>query len=864
MKKNLSIFFFFPLFLSAQVKDDFNDGDFISNPTWSGDNTKWEILIGQLHSIDSIANNIFYISTPSSRATNAQWEFCVNLKFNTSSLNYVDIFLTSDSANLKSTNNNGYFVRVGNTLDEICLYRKNGGVITKIIDGTDGTLNTSNNIVKTKVTRNSVNMWKLERDITGTGNNYFTEGTTTDATFNTSNYFGVLVKQSTSSFFGKHYFDDFYAGQIIVDTISPKIDSLVVLSQNQLDVYFSETVDTTSANTETNYFVNNGIGNSFIALRDAGNFSLVHLSFTNNFIHKMYHTLTVMNVQDMSANTIVSAVDSFLYYVPQIHDVVINEIMSDINPIPPVLPAYEYLELYNRTNFPINLNGWKLSDATSTITLPNITILPDSFYILTSVAGASAFGINISVVGIQSFLSLNDAGDNMILRDVSGNIISFAFYTTDWYHDVVKQNGGWALEQIDPNNFCGGTNNWKASVNVKGGTPGIKNSVYASNPDVTAPKLIHATVITSNMIQLFFNEIMDSISLMNFSAYTIDNIGNPTKVNFVGPNYMSVLLFLPTPILSGTIYTVTLNSNVKDCAGNSIYNINTAKFAIAQSSSANDIIINEVLFDPKTNGVEWVEIYNRSAKVIDLKELYLCSQDDAGVFTDITQIAPEGYLIFPQDYFVLSTDDSKIKNQYSAPNMEGFINMTSIPPLNNDSDHVFIINQSQTIIDKLFYHSKWHLPLLNDTKGISLERINFDNLTQNETNWHSAAESMGGATPAYKNSQYTNEETGTEVTVSPKIFSPDNDGNNDVLSINYLFDTPGMVGNVNIYDSRGRLVRTLIRNELLATSGFFFWDGITNDRQKANIGIYIVYFEAFSTKGNVKKYKMTCVVAEKH
>lgn len=852
----------FPVSGYAQVTDNFSDGDFTSNPTWSGDNSEWEILIGQLHGIDSIANDTFYLSTPSALSVPAQWEFWVNLKFNTSSLNYVKVFLTSDSADLTKTTN-GYYVQIGNTADEISLYEKNGATAAKIIDGADGVTNYSNTIFKIKITRDAANLWTLQRDSTGTGNFYVTEGTVTNSTFSTSAYFGLLVKQSTSGFFGKQYFDDFYVGPIIVDTTPPSIASLNAISQNQLDVYFNEGVDTTTANVETNYSANNGIGNPSSALRDAGIPSLVHLSFATNFPNGIWNTLTVTGVKDFSSNAIISAVDSFYYYVPQMHDVQINEIMADVNPVPVSVPAYEYLELYNRTNFPLNLSGWKLSDATSTVTLPNITILPDSFYVLTSTTAAPFFS-GISVAGVASFPTLNDAGDDMVLRDANGNIISFALYDLTWYHDAVKEDGGWSVEQIDPNNPCGGINNWKASVDNSGGTPGRKNSVNASNPDVAAPKLLRATVVAADTIQLFFNEPMNSASLMNISAYTIDNgIGNPISANPVEPDYAGVILSLPSSLAVGPIYIVTVNGTAKDCAGNSIGNSNTAKFAIAQPASVNDVAVNEVLFDPNTNGVEWVEIYNRSNKVIDLKELSLCSQDDAGLLNSINQIAPGGYLIFPQDYFVLSTNGSAIKTQYSTPNPEGFIDMSSIPSLSNDSDRVLIINQTQTIIDKLFYHSDWHLPLLNNTKGISLERINYDNATQDESNWHSAAESVGGATPAYKNSQYTEGDAGNEITISPEVFSPDNDGYNDVLSISYAFDSPGMIGNVQIYDSRGRLEKKLVRNELLATSGTFFWDGITDEKLKARIGIYVVYFEVFDTKGKVKKYKRSCVVGGK-
>ena len=47
------------------------------------------------------------------------------------------------------------------------------------------------------------------------------------------------------------------------------------------------------------------------------------------------------------------------------YDIVIDEIMAD--PSPQVgLPSNEWIELNNTTTFPINLQGWKISDATGT------------------------------------------------------------------------------------------------------------------------------------------------------------------------------------------------------------------------------------------------------------------------------------------------------------------------------------------------------------------------------------------------------------------------------------------------------------------------------------------------------------------
>ena len=157
-----------------------------------------------------------------------------------------------------------------------------------------------------------------------------------------------------------------------------------------------------------------------------------------------------------------------------------------------------------------------------------------------------------------------------------------------------------------------------------------------------------------------------------------------------------------------------------------------------------------------------------------------------------------------------------------------------------------------------------HFGLLTITDGISLERIDFDRTTQDRTNWHSAAEAVGYGTPGYKNSQYSDAgETESAIEITPEIFSPDEDGVNDVVNINYHFDSPGFTANVTVYDSKGRIVKHLIQNELLGVKGTFSWDGINNDREKARIGIYIFYFEVFDLSGTVKHYKKTCVLAGK-
>jgi flagellar hook assembly protein FlgD len=96
--------------------------------------------------------------------------------------------------------------------------------------------------------------------------------------------------------------------------------------------------------------------------------------------------------------------------------------------------------------------------------------------------------------------------------------------------------------------------------------------------------------------------------------------------------------------------------------------------------------------------------------------------------------------------------------------------------------------------------------------------------------------------------------------LNPDIFSPDNDGYNDVLEISYTFTEPGHVATIMVYDAGGRLVRSLVQNQLLGNTGSFSWNGITDDNEKASIGYYLILIEVFDLNDNIKQYKKTAVL----
>ncbi len=545
-------------------------------------------------------------------------------------------------------------------------------------------------------------------------------------------------------------------------------------------------------------------------------------------------------------------------------DIVIHEIMADPDPAAGNISYPEYIELYNKKNIAVGLKNWKLCIGTTCKTLPEIFIPADSFLVLTSTASVSLFPSGVNAWGISSFPAISNSGQTIQLLNESGTIISVVSYTEDWYNDEIKKRGGYSLEQIDAHNPCGEGENWGSSTNITGGTPGNKNSISKSNPDQKPPEVTGVSVINPYQIEVFFSEPMDSVTLADTAFYTISRMNSPLKCYPVKPFYKSVVLSLPDTLKQSIMYNLYVGEQIKDCKGNLLKTDNTIRFAIPVPAQKSDLIINEVLFDPKENGAEFIEIYNASPHTIDLKSVFLGHYDSiSNKAYDIEKITGTSCLFFPEDYLVLSENVKLVKKQYTIKNEKAFLNVPDLPSLNNNEGSICLSTASE-VIDGFAYHKDQHFALLKDTKGVSLERVNFSRATNEATNWHSAASSVGYATPGYKNSQSNDFFTDDEFKLYPEVFSPDQDGFNDQVTIYYTMNEPSWSATILIYDSSGRLIRTLVNNDLIGTKGAYSWDGTNDNRERERAGIYIVYMRVFNLSGIIKQYKKVCVLSEKN
>ncbi|MDR1864864.1 MAG: lamin tail domain-containing protein [Bacteroidales bacterium] len=838
----------------AQWTDDFSDGDFSSNPEWTGNTGKFHVDGGWLRLNDDAAGTS-YLSTVSDVAADAVWEFVFRLTFNPSGSSYARVYLTSDQPDLTAPLN-GYFLQLGSTADDICLFRKDGSAVEKLITGRPSLLNASSSHVRVSVTRDIQGKWSLYTKLQSETADVC-EGETEDDRIQTSAFFGVVCTYAKSYSTG-FYFDDFHVdGQSYVDTDAPEVIFLES-GQDQLRIAFSEPVTTTGVREHHFTAAENIFPEQALPDESQTCFTLI---FPESLQCGVSHPLFVAGLTDAEGNIMRDT--TLLFSVPcraALHDIVINEVMADPSPVI-YLPEYEYIELYNRSGKNLEMEGWKLTYGNTVKTFPEYFFTKGSYLLLVhpnAVEEMSAYGTTLPLLGAQSAIT-ND-GQYLMLQDGEGAVISWMEFNMDWYADEYKEAGGWSLEQIDPEQPCSGLFNWKASIDRKGGTPGKENSVFAVNADERLPQIQRIAVPDEHTVILYASKTFGAVT-PSFSTKPEVGVMN---AQIAGSHFDRLELTLQAALQEQQWYEISVSGDMTDCAG---YTVPPAHFRFSppQYVDSMDIIINEVLFQPVAGGYTFIELYNRSQKAVRVSDLQMAMRSADGRLSTPASLTEEPFLLFPGEFLVVSRNTDAIIRQYNAERPECFLRMMNMPSLTKESGRLVLLDKSLRVVDEIHYNNKYHSDFLQESAGVSLERIHPDRNSLDPSNWHTSAQTAGFATPGEKNSQYVEAAASGQnsVTLLPEVFSPDNDGMDDVLNICYRFDIPSPVADVIVLDAAGRRVRYLLRQQILDTDGVITWDGSDELNRKIPAGLYIIYVHVYHASGFNRIFKLPCVLAGK-
>lgn len=620
---------------------------------------------------------------------------------------------------------------------------------------------------------------------------------------------------------------------------------------NGLVVIFSESMDMESL-LEGSYDVTGNLEINEIVPLGGATPNAAILRFSNEMVPGISYRSTLKGMKDCAGNTIESTTFRFgLGRKPDFGELIITEVMYD--PEPAIhLPEHEYIELHNPTEEIMSTSGILLKDSRTFCELPAMHIFPGEYYVIASTSALEVFEGN--VIGVSGFPSLSNTGEMLTLSHDESHVFAVG-YDPGW-HDLDKANGGYSLEMMDIGQPCLEARNWTSSMDPSGGTPGRVNSVVKVVPDRFPPEMIIAIALSNDSIRVDFSELIEPASLGN-SRFSFSPKLTIADVAF-NPDYpKSAYIILSQAMKENLLYSLSI-SGIADCIGNTIRG-GLIKFALPISPSGGEIKLSEVLFNPRVNGVDFVEIYNDSDNYLSLEGWQLANDT---LLEGAVSLAPDHLMMDPRAFLAVTTDSDHLLMNYPKGSKKNIVEVDALPSFPNEEGSVIVFDQGGVLAQRLDYDESYHYRLLEDVDGVSLERISFADQVNRSENWRSAASDVGFATPGYANSQsMLTEQYRQHLVANPKIFVPGNSSSNSAYTlINYQLDRSGQFANVAIYDRNGRLVKKLAQGVSLSTRGFMRWDGDTDKGNVARMGYYLIVFEVYDGNGNTQKLKETVVV----
>ncbi len=822
------------------IQDDFSDGDLNHNPSWLGDtgvfvvNSNREL---QLNAPEAGMSRLFH-SISSSESM--EWRARLRMAFSPSDNNRMEwqVLTSPDSSSafVLAMGKNG-------SEDAIDFYFRGADTDTLLIAGEPGTIVETDNEFWIKLSYNNGG-WRLWADFDGYGW-YRVQGEASFPIMQDS-WLTQFLLQYTSSNVARFYLDDIYVGPPLLDSIPPRVEECRLGTDGSLKLIFSEMMDSTLIHVKQSYVLSD-VGMPVQIDYSVASPRQVILWFEEMLAFDQYYELKMNSLTDTSGLMMADTAVMIFEHRPAPFDVVFNEIMAD--PSPRVeLPEREYIELFNRSEFEQQLNAYRLTVGSRSYALPEYTLAPGSYLFLTSAGACLEYPPTLPCLEVLGNNVVSNEQTFLQLVDTLGEVMAFAEYRVDWFPNSYQADGGWSLECIDPENFCGGKNNWSVSTHFWGGTPGKKNSVLEVNPDFEDFRLIRGFFLDSTSLQLVFSK---SVDWLRFSeANWPPNWPLPDSISSSDP-LLRTMNFYFSPNDSVFHLTEFTLSGMRDVCGNSLLP-GTVRLAFPQYPEPGDVVINELLFNPFENGVDYVELYHRGDKVVDLKQFRTARYDSDGQsYTQVAPLSAGTYLLFPGDYFVLTTNKELVMDHYPSHNAGAFPEFeSSLPTLSNEAGSFLLLDQGMQLIDVLVYEDDWQHPSLADPKGVALERVHPNWPSAEQTTWASAAETVGFGTPGLPNSQWQSTEPQQhDFYLENREFSPDRDGLNDYLFLHYRFDEPGYFLQVSIFDSQGRYVRSLSDYVQVALSGQLSWDGTHDSGGLLPMGVYLIHLAYFHPNG---------------
>lgn len=730
-------------FTFGQVSEGFSDGEVLHHPVWVGDTARFRVnQAKQLQSTTINRSDTAHLSTINKNILNTTWEFYVQINADPSSSNQIRIYLASDHANPDSSSQ-AYFIQIGETgaTDSYDMYKKTGKTLQKLIDGPPRTRSSTDTLKIWLMAIHRVDgYWELYSR-TDTFSNWQSEGSTNDRFMLKSNFFGLSIKH-TSTRSDKFILDHIHVYLHEQDTAAPEFVEMEVHDDSIISILFSEELDTTSLYRVNNYLLNQTIHPVRVKL-NAQNPQLLDIYF-GVIIPNGITSITIPILSDLLGNSTDSIQQFKVNYTGATsntaYDLIFSELMID--PVPSVnLPEVEYIELYNSSANPINIYQWEYINGSTSIRLPNYTIAPSQFVILCKQSDTAILKSYGNVLGLSTWPALNNNSGSLKLFDAKRKTIDEINYTTSWYKNDSKAQGGYSLEINSNKKECSGFYSYEASSHQSGGTPGTKNSIW-STVNSKDFYVQHLEFLNDSSVYLKFNQAPDTSQSKLSQNFWLKNINAyPIRIKFINQRYDELILTYGVKFISKKSYQLKL-LNLHTCNGFSLEESLFNKIFITNDDTSK-IKINELYVDAyPSNGLpenEYIELFNTTSNNLDLSGYTISISSYKFILPRVLLKANE-YLI------ICSSSDSTVMKNYGK-----VIGLNSFPNLSNTSSTITLSNKAGRIIDRVSYKNSWYRDVNKSDGGWSLELIDPYYTCSSANKWIASVHHTGG-TPGKLNS----------------------------------------------------------------------------------------------------------------
>ena len=244
-------------------------------------------------------------------------------------------------------------------------------------------------------------------------------------------------------------------------TVSVEIQNLGTNTASGYSVSLYYDIDRSHTYTEGDSLV----GTQSVPTLEAGATATVHFSLS---LPAGMHSLVALLSDTVRTN------NEFNLTLQVGASIVITEIMFK-----PSVDDHEWIEIYNASTEPINLQDWTIADPNyeGTITSDSFVVEPGEYAIISQVAIG---GFECPSIVAEGWPYLNNDGDEIFIKNADGETVDHAFYSVEgtWSDDVSAERISIYADGADPNN-------WKPSRDPSGATPCEDNSIWSASENVT-------------------------------------------------------------------------------------------------------------------------------------------------------------------------------------------------------------------------------------------------------------------------------------------------------------------------------------------------------------------------------------------